>query len=416
MSVLDNKDFTLSTEYKDKGLDFFRKLWHEEMNKLVVPKGYDDFEYLKSLSYDGLYRRYSNITDKIKNRIEYELDSIRSMDLIGGFLIVYDLINYARSNNLAIAPGCGAWPGSLVSYCLDITDIDPFRYNLYFERLVNRLRPVNNYLCLTIQMEQGGCKQLMEYVKKKYGEGMPALLESIDIKLRELKELSIIKETAQRITQITGMPIDLTWTEISDEAVFAFIEEGKADDLFMLDDIYSKEFISKQKINSFEDLVARLALDRPGPDYFTCPQYIENQNLAEEIKYECPELASILKPTYGCIVYQEQVMQILCSIGGFSAEQSDITRRSMAKKLLAEVEQGKKDFILGNEEKGILGCVTKGLDKSIADKLYDGVSRATPYAFNKSHAVGCALITYQMAWLKYYHNTEFAESVDRYKD
>ena len=414
MSLIDtlkNKDFAIPDEYEP--MDFLRKLWAEGLDRLIVPEGYDSDEYLKKLSYEGLYRRYPSITDENKSRLDYELDAIKTTDLTSGFLLSYDLFSYLREHDIDVAPGCGAQPGSLVSYCLGITDIDPFKYNLLFQRLINKTRKAF-FLGPFIHMEIGGSKALTDYIVGKYGEGMPALLEALDIKFVDLKELSIIKETVRRVSRNTGNLIDITKIDYEDKAVYEYIKSEKTDDLFLLNEITDKEFVKKQKIQSFDDLVARLSIDRPGPDYFSCPKYIKNQYNIENIEYECPELIPILESTYGCIIYQEQVMQILSCLGGLSLEQSDLVRRSMAKQLLSSTKDWKEFFVLGNEEKGVLGCVRRGFDKDMAENLYDRLSEAAKYAFNKSHAVAFAIITYRMAWLKYYFNHEFKEATKEY--
>ncbi len=413
VDTLNNKDFSVPDEYKPT--DFLRRMWREGLDRLIVPEGYDSIEYLKKLGYEGLYRRYPSITDELRARLEYELDAIKTTDLTSGFLLAYDIFTFLRENDIAVSPGCGAQPGCLVSYCLGITDIDPFMYDLVFERLINKLRKAF-FLGPFIQMEIGGSKLLTDYIVEKYGEGMPAFLESLDMRYFDLKELSIIKETVKRISRNTGNLIDLSKIDYKDAAVYEYIKSVKTDDLYLLNEITSKTFIEKQKLQSFDDLVARLALDRPGPDYFSCPVYIRNQYNDEKIEYECPELAPILSPTYGCIIYQEQIMQILNCLGGFSLEQADLARRSMAKQLLSSTGEWKEFFVSGNVEEGIPGCVNNGFDKDMAENLYDRLSEAAKYAFNKSHAVGCAIITYCMAWLKYYFNPEYTEAVNEYKD
>ncbi len=410
MSLIDalkNRDFTAPDEYEPT--DYLRRIWAEGLDRLIVPEGYDSIEYLEKLSCEGLDRRYPSITDGLRSRLEHELDAIKTADLTSGFLLVYDFFTFLKKNDIAVSPGCGSQPACLVSYCLGITDIDPFKNNLLFERFINRSMTAF-FPGVSIQMEIGGSKLLTDYIVEKYGEGMPAFLESLDIQYYDLKELSIIKETVKRIIRNTGNLIELSKIDYEDTAVYDFIKSEKTDDLYFLNEITSKTFVEEQKLRSFDDLVARLALDRFGPDELSCPVYIKNQNNVDNIEYECPELVPILDSTYGCIIYQEQIMQILNHMGGLSLEQSDLARRDMAKKKSASIEAYRKYFISGDKEKGIPGCVGNGIDESVAERIFSRMVKAAAFAFNKSHAVACAIITYRMAWLKYYFNQEFTES------
>ena len=413
MKALKSKDFTVPDDYEP--IDYLRILWSEGLDKLIVPEGYDSAEYLKKLSYEGLYRRYPSITDELRSRLDYELDAIKQTDLTSIFLLSYDLFDYLRTNDIEVSPGCGAQPGCLVSYCLGITDIDSFEYDLLFERLINKLR-TRSFYGPFIQLEIGGSKRLNDYVVVKYGEGMPAFLKSLDMRFFDLKELSVIKDTLRRISRTTGNPIDLTRIDYNDAAVYEYIKSSNSDDLYILNEFYNKKFAERQKLQSFEDLVARMSIDRPGPDEFSGPTYVNNQYNPERIHYECPKLKPILESTYGCIIYQEQIMRILHHLGGMSLEQSDLARRDMAKKKLASIESYRGYFVSGNDKEAIPGCVANGIDAAVAQKLFDRIAKAAAYAFNQSHAVACAIVTYRMAWLKYYFNFEYTEALNEFKD
>lgn len=413
IEALKNKDFAVPDEYEP--VDYLRMLWSEGLDKLIVPEGYESTEYLKKQSYEGLYRRYPSITDELKTRLDYELDAIKQTDLTSVFLLSYDIFDYLRANDINVSPGSGSQPGCLVSYCLGITDIDPFEYDLLFERLINKLR-TRFFFGPFIQLEIGGSERLSDYVVEKYGEGMPAFLNSLDMRYFDMKELSIIKDTLRRISRNTGNLIDLTRIEYNDAAVYEYIKSSNSDDLYILNETNNKKFVEHQKLQSFDDLVARMSIDRPGADEFCGPTYVRNQYNPERIQYECPELKPILESTYGCIIYQEQIMKILHQLGGLSLEQSDLVRRHMGLNKLAMLENDRIQFASGDDKEGIPGCVARGIDSGAAKRLFDRMRKAAAYAFSESHAVACAIVTYRMAWLKYYFNPEYSEAVKEFKD
>ncbi len=486
-----------------------------------VPEGYDSWTYLRKLCFEGLKRRYPDCGQEHTQRLEFELETIRKMGFVDYFLIVSDFIHYAKSNGFAVGPGRGSAAGSIVSYCLGITNIDPIKYQLLFERFLNPERvtmpdidvdfdehrpdvidyvvrkygkekvvqivtfgtlkakgvvrdvgrvldlnysycdsiakAIPNVLGITLQeaLDMGGelktmydtdpqARNLIDMAKKL--EGLPrhssmhaagvvicpdaadelvplargsdgtivtqyvaTTLEELGLLKMDflgLVTLTVIKEAVKAVKQNTGEKIDLDGLDYNDINVFNFIGTGKTDGIFQLESAGMKNFMKELKPKNLEDVIAGISLYRPGPMDFI-PVYIKGKNSKGDIKYDCPQLEPILAPTYGCIVYQEQVMQIVRDLGGYTLGRSDMVRRAMSKKKQDVMEKERNSFVYGNKEEGVPGCLSKGISESVANKIYDDMMDFAKYAFNKSHAAAYAVVAYQTAYLKYYHPVEF---------
>ena len=493
-----------------------------KLPKFELPEGYTAFGYLRELCFKGLDKRYPDHSAELEERMDYELDTIRTMGFVDYFLIVWDFINYAKTHDVAVGPGRGSAAGSIVSYCLEITDIDPIRYNLLFERFLNPERVTMPDI--DIDFEPEGRQKVIDYVVEKYGkekvvqivtfgtmaakgvvrdvgramdlpysycdmvaklipnelnitlqktldygqefkqlydndeqahklidmcmrlEGLPrhtsmhaagvvicpeaadeyvplsrgadgtittqyvmTTLEELGLLKMDflgLRNLSVIKDAAALASASEGKAIDMSAIDYNDKAVFDYIGTGKTDGVFQLESGGMKNFMKELKPQSMEDIIAGISLYRPGPMDFI-PQYIKGKNATDTITYDCPQLEPILKPTYGCIVYQEQVMQIVRDLGGYTLGRSDLVRRAMSKKKQSVMEKERHNFVYGNEEEGVPGCVSKGISEEVADHIYDEMMDFAKYAFNKSHAAAYAVVAYQTAWLKHYYPVEF---------
>ena len=494
-----------------------------KLPKYEVPKGYDSWSYLNYLCKKGFEKRYPNRQDELQSRLEYELNTIKTMGYVDYFLIVWDFINYAKENNIMVGPGRGSAAGSIVSYCLGITDIDPIRYSLIFERFLNPERV--SMPDIDVDFCYVNRQNVIDYVVDKYGKdrvvqivtfgtmaakgvirdvgraldfpyslrdsiakmipfeiGMTIekalkinpefrnLYESdeqvkylIDMSMRleglprhtsmhaagvvisqkavdeyvplsrssdgsittqyvmtELEELGLLKmdflglrtlTVIQDAVKLINKRDDVEEFAIEnisydDEQVFELIGTGKTDGIFQLESQGMKNFMKELKPNNLEDVIAGISLYRPGPMDFI-PKYLKGKKEPDKITYDCPQLEPILKPTYGCIVYQEQVMQIVRELAGYTLGRSDLVRRAMAKKKSDVMEQERKNFIYGNEKENVPGCIALGIDEKIANKIYDEMIDFAKYAFNKSHAAGYAVVSYQTAYLKCHYPVEF---------
>ena len=513
-----------------------------------VPEGYDSWTYLNKLCDDGMKERYPDDDGTLRERLTYELETIRQMGYVDYFLIVWDYINFSREHDIMVGPGRGSAAGSIVSYCLHITDIDPIRYSLLFERFLNPERVSMPDIDVDFGFERRG--EVIDYVTEKYGrdkvmqiitfgtlaakgvirdvgrvmdlpygfvDGISkmvpaelnmtldkALTQNPDLKkayeeddrIRKLIDMSrrleglprhssvhaagvvICSEPAEDLvplaraadgsvtTQFTmttieelgllkmdflglrtltviqnavnmanrsimeangaypsyepslggekarvtknpiGYPVDLSKLDYADPAVYASISTGRTDGVFQLESGGMQGFMKDLHPESFEDVIAGISLYRPGPMDFI-PKYIYGKKNPDKITYDAKELEPILKPTYGCIVYQEQVMQIVRDLGGYTLGRSDLVRRAMSKKKQKVMEQERHNFIFGNKEEGVPGCIAKGIRADVASRIYDTMMDFAKYAFNKSHAACYAVVAYQTAWLKYYYPTEF---------
>jgi len=487
-----------------------------------VPEGYDSWTYLNKLCEDGLKKRYPQDDGSLSERMNYELSVIKRMGYVDYFLIVWDYINYCRENGIAVGPGRGSAAGSIVSYCLKITNIDPIRYSLLFERFLNPERVSMPDIDVDFCFERR--QEVIDYVKEKYGEksvvqivtfgtlaakgvirdvarvmDMPysfadsiakmvpkelnitlnralevnpelrnlyetdeQVHELIDMSKRleglprhtsmhaagvvicprsaeefvplsrgsdgsittqftmttieelgllkmdflGLRTLTVIQNAAKLAERSTGKHIDIDNIDFEDKAVLASLGTGKNDGVFQLESGGMKNFMKELKPQNLEDLIAGISLYRPGPMDFI-PRYIKGKNDAKSITYDCPELEEILAPTYGCIVYQEQVMQIVQKLGGYTMGRADLVRRAMSKKKQYVMEQERKNFVYGNPEEGVPGSVANGIPADVASHIYDTMMDFAKYAFNKSHAACYAVVSYQTAYLKYYYPVEY---------
>ena len=501
------------------------KFGETKLPEYQVPNNMSAKEYLESLCKRGFERNYHKDyenREEIEKRMYYELGVIETMGYIDYFLIVWDYINYARSVGISVGPGRGSAAGSVVSYCLGITDIDPIKYNLIFERFLNPERVSMPDIDVDFADERRG--EVIEYVVNKYGservcqiitfgtlqargvirdvgrameipyarcdsiakmiprdkditlslalernkelkelyDGDEVVHELIDYSLKleglprhasmhaagvviskkaveeyvplalgiddavttqftmttleelgllkmdflGLRTLTVLQNALEMIKKNHGVDIDLKKIDYADKKVYEFISTGKTDAVFQLESGGMQSFMKRLKPENLEDIIAGISLYRPGPMDFI-PKYIEGKNSKGKVSYDTPQLISILEPTYGCIVYQEQVMQIVRDLAGYTMGGSDEVRRAMSKKKTHVMEMERKNFIYGNEEKNITGCIKNGIDEKIANRIFDEMIDFASYAFNKSHAACYAVISYQTAYLKYYYPKEF---------
>ncbi len=498
-----------------------------KLPKYDVPDGYTAWEYLNRLCFDGLAQRYpKQQAQELKSRLEYELDVIKTMGYVDYFLIVWDYIHFAKEHGISVGPGRGSAAGSLVAYTTGITNIDPIKYSLIFERFLNpervsmpdidvdfcyeRRQEVIDYVvkkygkeCVTqivtfgtlaargvirdvgrvmdmpysfvdsisknvpselnitiqkaldmnpdlrkIYEEDEGVKKLIDMSKRL--EGLPRhtsthaagvvisqkpmdeyvpLSRGVDgmvttqFTMTTLEELGLLKmdflglrtltviDSAVRLAEKdTGKKIDIDHIDYNDQKVLDSLGTGRTDGVFQLESSGMKNFVKELKPHSLEDIIAGIALYRPGPMDFI-PAYVRGKNMHGQIQYDCPQLEPILAPTYGCIVYQEQVMQIVRDLAGYTWGRSDIVRRAMSKKKGRVMEEERKNFVYGNEEQGVKGCIANGISEKAANRIFDEMIDFAKYAFNKSHAAAYAVISYQTAYLKYYYPVEFMAAI-----
>ena len=498
--------------------------------KYEVPEGFSNAkEFLVHICDEGFKEKYENnteYTDEDRKQIyadmEYELGIIEKMGFVEYILIVWDYINWCRNHDCWVGPGRGSAAGSRVCYCTGITNVDPVKYNLLFERFLNPERV--SMPDIDVDFEYAERYRAIEYVTEKYGkdsvtqittfgtmaargvikavgkaldfpyadmdklakmvpmelnitidkalqmnpelrseyEGDRAMHDLIDmakkleglpnhvsvhaagvviypgiasdyvplgrasdgtptaeynmVQLEELgllkmdflglRTLTVLKDAVKNVKKSKGIDIDIDHIDFNDKAVLDFIGTGRTEGVFQLESGGMQNFMRELKPQSFEDIVAGISLYRPGPMDFI-PDYIRGKNNQESITYVTPELESILEPTYGCIVYQEQVMQIVQKLAGYTMGQADNIRRAMSKKKQYVIDAERKNFVYGNAEQGIKGCVANGISEKAANSIYDSMVDFAKYAFNKSHAAAYAVISVQTAWLKYYYPVEF---------
>ena len=493
-----------------------------KLPKYDVPDGYTSWEYLNKLCFEGLEALYPAVTEALKERLDYELNTIKEMGYVDYFLIVWDFIKYARDNDIIVGPGRGSAAGSLVAYTLGITRLDPIRYDLLFERFLNPERVSMPDIDVDFCFERR--QEVIDYVVRKYGkdrvvqivtfgtlaargvirdvgrvmdlpyamvdsiakmipqelnitidkalkvnselhklyeedeqvhtlidmsrrlEGLPrhtsmhaagvvisqkavdeyvplsrasdgsittqftmTTLEELGLLKMDflgLRTLTVIQNAVRMAEKSNGKVIDMDTIDYNDKKVLDSLGTGRTDGIFQLESAGMKNFMKELKPQSLEDVIAGISLYRPGPMDFI-PQYIRGKNNPGTITYDCPELVPILEPTYGCIVYQEQVMQIVRVLGGYTLGRSDLLRRAMSKKKAAVMQKERQNFVYGNEEEGVPGCIKNGIKEEIANKIYDEMIDFAKYAFNKSHAAAYAVVAYQTAYLKYYYPVEF---------
>ncbi|OUQ67860.1 DNA polymerase III subunit alpha [Eubacterium sp. An11] len=495
----------------------------QKVPKFDVPEGYDAFSYLKELCEKGLVKRYGDPPpEDLKERLAYELDTIKNMGYVDYFLIVWDFIRFAKSQDIAVGPGRGSAAGSIVAYCLEITNIDPIRYQLIFERFLNPERVSMPDIDIDFCYERR--QEVIDYVYEKYGkdkvvqiitfgtmaarmavrdvgrvmnipyaqvdkvakmipmelgitiekalkhnpelrqayeadevtknlidmsmrlEGLPrhtsihaagvvigsepldefvplsrgadnvittqftmTTIEELGLLKMDflgLRTLTVIQDAVRMVEKKNGQPLDINAIDYDDPEVYEMIGQAKTDGVFQLESAGMKSFMRELKPGNLEDIIAGISLYRPGPMDFI-PKYIKGKNNKDSIRYSCPELEEILEPTYGCIVYQEQVMQIVMKLAGYTLGRSDLVRRAMSKKKADVMAKERANFVYGNEEEGVEGCIRRGIPEDVANHVFDEMIDFAKYAFNKSHAAAYAVVAYQTAWLRCHYPLEF---------
>ncbi|MBR3861890.1 MAG: DNA polymerase III subunit alpha [Oscillospiraceae bacterium] len=493
---------------------------HYHLPVFPLPEGEtDSFAYLQKLCDAGFQRRYPDAPE-VRAQLDYELDMIRRMGFVDYFLIVSDFVGYAKGRGIPVGPGRGSAAGSVVSYCLDITDVDPVKYQLYFERFLNPERVTMPDIDMDFCIRRRG--EVIDYVSRKYGAdhvaqivtfgtmaarnairdvarvmGLPyaaadacakAVPNALHITLDEamqlskpLKALYDKDETVRRVIEtaraLEGMPrhasthaagvvitkrpvyeyvplakndesvvtqyqmttleelgllkmdfLGLRNLTVLDDAVqlvrkrqpdfaieavpeddpevFAMLSQGKTAGVFQLESAGITGVCTRLKPKSIEDITAVIALYRPGP-MESIPRFIECSAHPERIRYKHPALEPILSVTYGCIVYQEQVIEICRRLAGFSLGQADMIRRAMSKKKEKEIVRERRAFIHGDPERNIPGAVANGIPEDVAGSIYDEILDFANYAFNKAHAVSYAIVAYRTAYMKRHWPREY---------
>ncbi|MBP1997315.1 DNA polymerase III subunit alpha [Peptostreptococcus canis] len=495
-----------------------------------IPDGYTVESYLRELCYRGLDERYDIITDEIKERLDFEINVIKSMGYLEYFLIVWDFIRYAKNNKIMVGPGRGSAAGSIVAYTLHITDIDPIKYNLLFERFLNPERVTMPDIDIDFCYERR--EEVIEYVKRKYGDDHVAQIitfgtmgaklairdvgrvmdisynkvdsvakeipfalgmtidrafdennnlvkmyendedvkEIIDVSkklegmlrhasthaagvviskkpvyeyvplyrnqdsittqftMTTLEELGLLKMDFLGLRTLTVIRdaldlielnrkekgykevIDFAKMEYDDPTVYEQLSLGNTLGVFQLESAGMRNFMKQLKPSNFEDIVAGISLFRPGP-MDSIPTYVNCKHNPHEVKYLHEKLKPILEVTYGCLVYQEQVMQVVRELGGYSFGRSDLVRRAMSKKKMDVMEEERQYFIYGkldeDDQIEIPGCVRNGVPEDIANQIFDEMIDFAKYAFNKSHAAAYGVLAYETAYLKTHYPVEF---------
>ena len=485
-----------------------------------VPQGYTALEYLQKLCDEGFAKRYPNDDGTVRARLQYEIDMITQMGFVDYFLIVSDFIGYAKSQGIPVGPGRGSAAGSVVSYCLGITDLDPIHYSLYFERFLNPERvsmpDIDVDFCYVRRPE------VIDYVTRKYGKDHVAQIvtfgtmaargairdvgRALDIPYNEVdvvakqvpnelhitieKALSVnpelkklydekpqVRELIDTARALEGMPrhasthaagvvitkdpvdtyvplarndeqmvtqftmttleelgllkmdflglrnltviadaekmirrhtpdFDIEKVDMNDKATYEMLGRGSTVGVFQLESAGITNVVTGLQPQSIEDITAVVALYRPGPMQ-SIPRYIECRHHPEKVTYKHPLLEPILKVTYGCMIYQEQVMQVFQSLAGYSLGKADMVRRAMSKKKMKELEKERVNFIHGNEALGIDGAVKRGVPEKVAASLFDEIMDFANYAFNKAHAVCYAVVSFRTAYLKCHYPREY---------
>ena len=515
-----------NTQLVAEACNFDFKFGEYHLPQFIAPDGKTNTAYLRELCESGLHERYGESpSSELYDRLNYELNTIESMGYVEYFLIVWDFINYAKTNGIVVGPGRGSAAGSIVAYCLKITDIDPIRYNLIFERFLNPERVSMPDIDIDFCYERR--QEVIDYVTRKYGEGrvsqiitfgtmkakqavrdvaralsvsyakadsiakaipfelsmtidkalhtspeLKAMYEE-DREAREvidmakaiegmprhasthaagvviskepideyvplylsdkgpatqftmttieelgllkmdflgLRNLTVIRDALELIERNHGVKIDFSKMSYDDPAVYEMIASGNTGGVFQLESGGMTQFMKNLKPTCFEDIVAGISLYRPGP-MDSIPKYIENKKNPQNIKYVDDALAPILDVTYGCLVYQEQVMQIVRDLGGYSYGRSDLVRRAMSKKKMDVMLEEKEYFIHGKtDEEGnveIAGCVRNGIPEHAAEEIFNDMVSFAQYAFNKSHAAAYAVVAYETGYLKAHYPVEF---------
>lgn len=493
--------------------------------EFIPPEGYDNWQYFLMLCKAGLKERYENVTEELENRLNYEMQVIKSMGYIEYFLIVWDFINYARENGIMVGPGRGSAAGSLVAYCLKITDIDPIKYNLIFERFLNPERVSMPDIDIDFCIDRR--EEVIDYVIEKYGKEnvsqiitfgtlkaraaikdvgraldisfqntnkiaklVPAALNMTidnaleqnpdlkelyegDIEIKKLidmsrklegfprhasthaagvvisknpideyvplyvsdkgvatqfnmtvieelgllkmdflglRNLTVIRKALGLIEENYGKKIDFSKMSYDDDQVYKMIADGNTEGVFQLESGGMTAFMKELKPTCFEDIVAGISLYRPGP-MDSIPKYIENKKNPHKVSYVTPKLEKILGVTYGCLVYQEQVMEIVRELAGYSYGRSDLVRRAMSKKKKDVMLKEREYFIYGKDDENgnveIKGCIRNGISEEAAKSIFEDMETFAEYAFNKSHAAAYAVLAFETGYLKRHYPLEF---------
>ena len=499
-------------------LEFVFNEYH--LPSFPVPEGYTNEQYFRKLCYEGFDERYENPPEEYLERLEYEIGVISRMGYVNYYLIVWDFIRYAKENGIPVGPGRGSGAASIVAYCMHITEVDPMKYALIFERFLNPERVSMPDFDTDFCQERRG--EVIDYVMEKYGKDHVAQIATfgtmaargairdvgralnftyaetdivaklvpttphitLDEALKvspKLKEMydgdERVKKLIDTARALEGMPrntsthaagvvitadpvctyvplsrnddtivTQYTMTTIEelgllkmdflglrnltvirdaelqiqkfdpgfsmdkvpddDPETFKMLTEGKTQGVFQLESQGMTGVCVGMKADSIEDITAIVALYRPGP-MDSIPTFIENKLNHKKVTYKCPELEPILKVTYGCIVYQEQVIEIFRQLGGYTMGQADNIRRAISKKKMKVIEAERKVFVYGDKEKNIPGCVANGIRESVAQSLYDEIVAFANYAFNKAHAVCYAVVAYQTAYLKCHYPKQY---------
>ena len=485
-----------------------------------VPEGYTNEEYFRKLCYEGFRERYPEEPKEYRERMEYEISVISSMGYVNYYLIVWDFIHYAKQAGIPVGPGRGSGAGSIVAYCIHITEVDPMKYGLIFERFLNPERVSMPDFDTDFCQERRG--EVIDYVYRKYGsdrvaqivtfgtmaargairdvgralnftfaetdvvaklvpagphvtlqsalqesprfkelyDGDPRVKKLVDTAMRlegmprnasthaagvvitaqpvcsyvplsrnddtivtqytmttieelgllkmdflGLRNLTVIQDAEEQIRQVNpgfsvaNIPDD-------DPETFAMLSEGKTQGVFQMESAGMTGVCINMKPSSIEDITAIVALYRPGP-MDSIPRFIANKLAPDKVTYKTPLLEPILKVTYGCIVYQEQVIEIFRNLGGYTMGQADNIRRAISKKKMKVIAEERKVFVYGDKEQGISGAIAKGVSETAAQSIYDEIVDFANYAFNKSHAVCYAVVAYQTAYLKCHYPKQY---------
>ena len=499
-------------------LDFVFHEYH--LPAYPVPEGYTNEEFFRKLCYDGFRERYPDEPEEYKQRLEYEIGVISRMGYVNYYLIVWDFIHYAKTTGIPVGPGRGSGAASIAAYCMHITEVDPMKYALIFERFLNPERVSMPDFDTDFCQERRG--EVIEYVMRKYGtdhvaqiatfgtmaargairdvgralnfsfaetdvvaklvpttlhitlkdalESVPKLKEMYDTDARihtlldtamslegmprntsthaagvvitadpvytyvplstndntvvtqytmttieelgllkmdflGLRNLTVIRDAEQQIqAQNPGFSID--HIPDNDKETFAMLAEGKTQGVFQLESAGMTGVCVSMRASSIEDITAIVALYRPGP-MESIPTFIANKLDARKVVYKTPLLEPILKVTYGCIVYQEQVIEIFRTLGGYTMGQADNIRRAISKKKMKVIEAERKTFVYGDPQQQIDGCIARGVPEAVGQSIYDEIVAFANYAFNKAHAVCYAVVSYQTAYLKCHYPRQY---------
>lgn len=491
----------------------------QHLPQFPLPEGETNVGLLRRQAEEGFARRYGE-NPEVQKQLQFELNVIEQMGYVDYFLVVWDYIRFAKEQGIAVGPGRGSAAGSVVAYCLGITDVDPIKYNLFFERFLNPERITMPDIDVDFCYERR--QEVIDYVIEKYGkdhvcqiitfgtmaaravirdvgrvmripyadvdriakavpmelgitidraveisqplrremeadetiaqliatarklEGMPRhagthaaavviskdpLMNIIPLQKNDetvttqftmgaieelgllkmdflgLRNLKVIQDACNLVEKSTGKPLDMEKIALDDPLVYQMIGEGDTDGVFQLESGGMRELLKELKPNCFEDIIACISLYRPGP-MESIPRYIQGKRDPSSVKYLDKRLAPILQVTYGCMVYQEQVMQIVRELAGYSWARSDLVRRAMSKKKRDVMAKERQAFIYGTEDGTVPGAVKNGVPEEVASQIFDQMTDFAQYAFNKSHAAAYGIVSYRTAWLKAHYPVE----------